>query len=164
MSETPEHLRPTELGNRGFVRFPTIPSEYGGAADVGESSAAMEPSIWLIATAPADLNRPDGEQVEAPLHFTAENAWKLAEQLMTLVANHYQGDARPPERRADLRSELRAEEAEYDSETDTWYLRILDEPVHHTIEGIPVTIDWTRDGTMVGLYLLPQPQATKEKG
>lgn len=152
--ERPEHLTPIESA-RGFVRLPHIPSEYGGGADVYESSAATEPCVWLTTTAPADLNRLDGELVEAPLHLTAENAWRLAEQLMTLVANHYQGDARPQERHANLLSGLRAKTAEHDPVAGAWYLQVLDEDVHHTTEGMPVNIDWTRDGSMVGVELLP---------
>ncbi|MFC3454035.1 hypothetical protein [Amycolatopsis speibonae] len=91
--------------SRGFKRMPPIPSEYGGDVHVYESSGATAPAIWLTATAPADLNNRDGAQVEAPLHLTADNAWRLAEQLMTLVANHYQGDARPDRRAADLTGE-----------------------------------------------------------
>lgn len=98
---TLDHLDATRSG-RGFDRLPPIPSEYGGQLQAYESSAAPAPAIWLFATAPADLNNPSGPTVEAPMHLTAENAWRLAEQLMTLVANHYQGDARPDERAADL--------------------------------------------------------------
>jgi hypothetical protein len=32
---------------------------------------------------------------EASVHLTAETAWRLKEQLETLLAHHYQGDARP---------------------------------------------------------------------
>lgn len=98
---TPAHLDITR-SDRGFDRLPPIPSEYGGNVSVYESSAADGPHVWLFATAPADLNNPSGPEVEAPIHLTAEHAWQLAEQLMTLVANHYQGDARPAERAADV--------------------------------------------------------------
>ena len=81
---------------------PPSPSNYGGEARIYESSNASGPHIWLDATCPADLNRKDGPTVEASLHLTAESAWQLAEQLMTLVAHHYQGDARPRQRAADL--------------------------------------------------------------
>jgi hypothetical protein len=96
-----EHLTPTTT-DRGFDHLPPIPNEYGGAVRVYESSNASSPHIRLNATAPVDLNDPDGPTLEAALHLTAENAWRLAEQLMTLVANHYQGDARPDQRIADL--------------------------------------------------------------
>lgn len=48
---------------------------------VSESPAASGPHVWL--------------DVKCPAHLTAENAWRLAEQLMTLVRDHHQGDARP---------------------------------------------------------------------
>lgn len=92
-----EHLNVT-TSDRGFDFLPPIPSEYGGEVSVSESSAADGPHIWLRAKAPVDLNRPDGEQHEVPIHLTAENAWRLAEQLRYLVEHHYQGDARPEER------------------------------------------------------------------
>lgn len=55
---------------------------------------------------------------------------------------------RPPQ------TTLRAKELEVDGEAGAWYVRILDEDVHHTTEGAPVNIDWTRDGTMIGVEIL----------
>jgi hypothetical protein len=52
----------------------------------------MGPHIWLNVTYPVDFNRPNGPTAEATLHLTAENARKLAEQLLYLVDNHYQED------------------------------------------------------------------------
>jgi hypothetical protein len=90
-----DHLTPI-VSDRGFSRLPSIPSDYpGGRVRVYESSAASSPHIWLTATAPVDLNEPDGPKAEAPIHLSAENAWKLADQLRWLVEHHYQCDARP---------------------------------------------------------------------
>lgn len=89
-----EHLNVT-TSDRGFDSLPPIPSEYGGEVSVYESSAAIGPHVWLRAKAPVDLNNPGGEWREVPIHLTAENAWRLAEQLRYLVEHHYQGDARP---------------------------------------------------------------------
>jgi len=75
-SSLAEHLTPT-TSSRGFDRYPAIPGAYGGQAEVYESSAASSPHVWLATTDPR-------------LHLTAENAGKLAEQLLALVANHYQ--------------------------------------------------------------------------
>lgn len=94
----PDHLT-VDVSPRDFVLLPAIPSEYGGEIKVYESSAALAPHVWLSAT---DTNTgPGGQPVEACIHLTAENAWKLAEQLMSLVQNHYQGDARPEVRTYD---------------------------------------------------------------
>jgi hypothetical protein len=79
-----------QTSDRGFTSGDEIPSEYGGHVRAYESSAAEAPHIWVMATAPADLNRPDGEMVEAPLHLTVDNARKLAEQILELVDGHYQ--------------------------------------------------------------------------
>lgn len=46
---------------------------------------------------------------------------------------------------------------EVEGDASAWYLRVLDEPVHHTTDQ-PVdtlAIDWTRDGRMVGIEILP---------
>ena len=71
--------------------MPPIPSEYGGEVTVFESSAASGPHIWLKAR---EAMRGEPERTVA-LHLTAENAWRLAEQLQMLVRDHYQGDATP---------------------------------------------------------------------
>jgi hypothetical protein len=84
------HLEKTTSA-RGFTHLPHIPSEYGGHASVSESSAADGPHVWVRATAPVDLNRPDGPTREVPLHLTADNARRLAEQLLLTVKEHYQG-------------------------------------------------------------------------
>lgn len=94
-----EHLI-VETSDRGFDYLPPILGSYadwltGSKVEAYESSSAVGPHIWLMATAPVDLNHPDGPTVEAPIHLTAENAWRLAEQIMYLVRNHYQGDASP---------------------------------------------------------------------
>jgi hypothetical protein len=85
-----DHLT-TTTSDRGFDSLPPIPSEYGGGVSVYESSAALGPHVWLRATE-AMHGRPE---VEATLHLTAENAWRLADQLRALVRDHYQGDATP---------------------------------------------------------------------
>lgn len=82
-----------ETTERGFKRFAAIPSEYGGEVRVYESSAASGPHVWLNAAAPVSLNEPDGPQVQAPIHLTAENARLLGQQLLHLADNHYQGQA-----------------------------------------------------------------------
>lgn len=86
-----DHLTVT-TSDRGFDRLPPIPSAYGGEVRVYESSAAMGPHIWLAAADPAN---PNGNRELFTVHLTAENAWKLADQLRHLVEHHYQGDARP---------------------------------------------------------------------
>jgi hypothetical protein len=84
-----DHLVPV-ITDRGFMRLPSIPSEYGGEVRVYESSAAIGPHIWLSAEAPVDLNDPGGPTHTVPIHLTVENAKRLAEQIQHLVANHYQ--------------------------------------------------------------------------
>ncbi len=85
-----DHLT-VQTNARGFTSLPPIPSEYGGDVLVYESSAAESPHIWLSATE-AMSGRPE---VQAAIHLTAENAWRLSEQLQKLVREHYHGDATP---------------------------------------------------------------------
>ena len=68
---------------------------------------------------------------------------EAADHILKLVAEHQPA-----------RSEVKAQELEVDGEAGAWYVRILDEQVHHTTEGAPVNIDWTADGTMVGVEVL----------
>lgn len=74
-----EHLA-AKTSERGFDHYPALPGAYGGEVEVYESSAASGPHVWLKVT-------------DSPLHLRAENATKLAEQLLALVANHYQNEA-----------------------------------------------------------------------
>ncbi|MDG4792100.1 hypothetical protein O7626_40510 [Micromonospora sp. WMMD1102] len=77
---------------RGFASLPDIPSEYGGAVSVSESSAADGPHIWVRANAPVDPHNPYGDTRESAMHLTADNAARLAEQLEEVVVGHYQND------------------------------------------------------------------------
>jgi hypothetical protein len=86
---TNEHLT-TTTSDRGFDALPEIPGAYGGSIRVYESSAASGPHLWLNA-----LERVGAEGTQATMHLSAENAWRLSEQLQKLVREHYQGDATP---------------------------------------------------------------------
>lgn len=94
----------TDTNQRGFDYMAPIQSTYNGEVSASESSSAEGPHIWLWASNPAEPNHPNGPQPkqETAIHLTAENAWRLAEQIMTLVRDHYQGDARPKQRLADF--------------------------------------------------------------
>lgn len=88
---TPVHLQPLDdQSGRGFTHLPPMPSVYGGTTRVYESSAASAPHIWLATECPANLNEPDGPTIEAVSHLTVENALLLADQIVNLVASHYQ--------------------------------------------------------------------------
>lgn len=99
MPEIPEHLK-AEEGLRGFAAMPLLLLAGGARVRVYESSNADGPHVWLHAM--------DGPAEEARVELTAEEAWRLAEQLMTLARNHYQGDSRPAhsERAGDLLPEV----------------------------------------------------------
>ena len=93
LSEPPEHLRFTTT-DRGFDHMPPIKGNHEGCqVRVYESSSASQPSLWLRAESPANLNIPEGPTVHAVVHLPVDDAWKLAEQIVRLVQNHYQGDA-----------------------------------------------------------------------
>lgn len=84
-AQLPEHLRLTET-DRGLQHAPTITTSRGQTVRVYESSAAEDPCLWLAVGA---------HDSELFAHLSAEQAWKLADQIRHLVQHHYQGDARP---------------------------------------------------------------------
>jgi hypothetical protein len=86
MTPTPQHLEPN-ASERGFIALPALAAAYGGEIKVYESSAATGPHLWIKSV-------DEGGQAVA-LHVTAETAWRFAEQIVTAVRNHYQGDATP---------------------------------------------------------------------
>lgn len=45
-------------------------------------------------------------------------------------------------------------EHEYDAEADAWYVHVTHDEVDHTTEGV-ANLDWTRDGRLVGIALIP---------
>lgn len=51
-------------------------------------------------------------------------------------------------------TKVRATSMEADRERGLWYVYVLDEPVHHTTEGAPVNLDWTREGNLIGIKIL----------
>ena len=81
----PAHLVPV-ASSRGFAYMPELKGTYRDAVKVYESSAATEPCVWL---------RVKEGDYSATAHVTAEVAWAFAEQIMTVVRDHYHGDARP---------------------------------------------------------------------
>ncbi len=85
-----DHLTPV-TSDRGFDFLPDIPSEYGGHVAVSESSSAEGPHVWLR----SGEEMPGQPERKTAIHLTAENAWRLSEQLQKLVREHYQGDATP---------------------------------------------------------------------
>lgn len=83
----PQHLEPT-MTDRGFAHLPELNDRQGGNVGVCESSAASEPCVWLT------TESADGQE-KVTLHLPAAQAWRLAEQIVTVVRNHYHGDATP---------------------------------------------------------------------
>ncbi len=73
------------FSDRGFMRFPPVPSQYGGEVHVYESSAAMGPHIWVRVVCPSNLNDRASDPVEAVAHLTMEDAIVLRKQLKKLI-------------------------------------------------------------------------------
>jgi hypothetical protein len=69
--------------------MPAIVGENGITVRVYESSNAEGPHLWLR------LTMPDDPVTDSAVELTITQAWQLAEQLVLLVTDHYQGDARP---------------------------------------------------------------------
>lgn len=90
--------------DRGFDHMEPVPSEYGGNVSVSESSNAGYAGVWLR----AEETMSDAFPKQVALNLTASNAWLLGRQLLWLVVNHYQGDARPEEHFDEARAALDA--------------------------------------------------------
>lgn len=82
----PSHIDPL-ASDLAFASFPELDGTYGSKIKVSESSTASGPHIWIKAT--------DESGKAVVLHLTTDTAWKFAEQIITAVQNHYQGDATP---------------------------------------------------------------------
>lgn len=74
--------------DRGFKHLDPIPDQYGGEVKVYESSAAMQPCIWLAVTQSKQITT--GEKGEAHAHLTIKQAKALRKQIGWLLKNHYQ--------------------------------------------------------------------------
>lgn len=138
----------------------------GYTQDWAHSFMTDVPPAQVFQNAP-ESGSPVGGQGSGETPATDElgaDSWSLADpetELVKTIREWLPGDAaveladallnegwRPPQ------TSLRAKELEVDGEAGAWYVRILDEDVHHTTEGAPVNIDWTRDGTMIGVEIL----------
>lgn len=102
-----------------------------------------------------------GEKELAKLHgpVSAALSGLLADPAQTTEHHAPSEPAVPLDRGAHAPTEVgetrfHATSVEADTEQGMWYLNVLDEPVHHTTEGAPVNLDWTRDGTLIGVELL----------
>lgn len=99
-----QHTEPT-MSDRGFATMPALNTtegaHEGGEILAYESSSAEEAAIWVRTEVP-------GHEV-AYAHLSAENAWRLSDQLRTLVRNHYYGDSTPEWARAALIEQLAAD-------------------------------------------------------
>lgn len=104
-AQRPDHLIPTSPNDRGFDHYPPITGRDLTQVRVSESSLALEgPHLRMTVREPADLNaasfaeqtgRPyTGAWNEAQIHFHADAALMLADQIRHAVENHYQG---PPD-------------------------------------------------------------------
>ena len=74
--------------DRGFKQFEPVETQYAHVVRVYESSAAMQPCLWLA----IDLDEPKNglEAVSAHAHCSMEQAIKIRDRIDACVANHYQ--------------------------------------------------------------------------
>lgn len=85
-----QHLTVTTT-DRGFDHLPPIPSTYGGHVTAYESSGASDSYLWLkVRDESGSSSRHGTEPTEAHAHLLVEDALRLADQLVRLVADHYQ--------------------------------------------------------------------------
>lgn len=97
---TPPHLVPS-AGFRGLRSYPPVAAAGGVGIRVSESPTSGGPHVWLAVSGHTVVGA-DAAPFGVTAHLGAEEAWHLAEQLMALVAGHYQGDARPGDRVAEI--------------------------------------------------------------
>lgn len=130
----------------------------------------------LLLNSPADAARPGDMQIGSVI-VTPQAAGDLADRIWNatpLPAREITGPEasaiveavvtagwRPTGWIPPLTDELPAREVQGDDD-GPWYIRILDETVHHTTDGAPTRIDWTSDGTMIGVEILEAGELRKE--
>lgn len=88
-----------EPNGRGFKQSEELICTYGTKVRVQESSAAMEPHIWIYMDQPHDINSAciamqtdqeyTGEYSTASAHLTLEQAKEIRDALTHLIENHY---------------------------------------------------------------------------
>ena len=79
-----------KLSPRGFKHMPRLDGTYGERVTAYESSAADGPHVWINVYTKKDPGMAHSAAIQAAAHMTVDEAWKLAEQLMYLVNEHYQ--------------------------------------------------------------------------
>lgn len=90
---TASHLVP-QITDRGFKHMPTLADAFEpDAVRLLEASTAVGPHLWLRVKDPAEPGQ------HPVVLLSAEQAWKLKEQIEWLLEHHYHGDARPDEAR-----------------------------------------------------------------
>jgi hypothetical protein len=91
---------------RGFRQSDVLVGSYGDEIELGESSIAFDPHIWMWIKSPVDANEGSlkamGATTELPsgttdvsVHLSAHQAWELRNRLDQMLANHFYGDVRP---------------------------------------------------------------------
>lgn len=98
LPDPPAPDSPDTSSASGFTHLPPIPDIHGGRVEVVESSKASGPHVWVRAVCPANLSPtggPRGSMVVAPMHLTADNALRLAEQIQQAVRVHQRLQGRP---------------------------------------------------------------------
>lgn len=86
-----------EHSSRGFKCLPAIRGRgRDETVDVYESSLATDPHIWMALRVLRDPSHPQqSSSKSAIIQLSAEDAWRLADQLRYLVVHHYHGDSMP---------------------------------------------------------------------
>jgi hypothetical protein len=87
LGPVPAHLQPF-FGEADYAEMPAlVGSDDNGEIEAYESSSAEGPHVWVKTT--------NSVGSAARVHLPADTAWKLAEQIITLVRNSPYGDATP---------------------------------------------------------------------
>lgn len=84
---------PYETSDRGFRHYEPTPTSYGHEVRIYESSAAMEPHLWLSVELTPENARDAGSNIEPgrqAAHMTLDQAEEVYNKLGAAIRDHYQ--------------------------------------------------------------------------
>jgi len=79
-----------ETSDRGFKYFMPTMTDYGHNIRIYESSAAMEPCLWMAAERAQEDCRGGLKPEAVHIHMTLEQAREIHGKLGNAIASHYQ--------------------------------------------------------------------------
>ena len=81
-----------KTSDRGFKYWEEFETDFGHVLRISESSAAMEPKLWLWVTKGEPRYGGDLPACDVGVHMTLKQAERLRDNLDAAIKNHYQVD------------------------------------------------------------------------